>query len=54
LTFAPAAKTELKRLIEIESECCGWVTFAIDGPSVTMTAEGIGEQAIREMWVPEK
>jgi len=54
LTFAPAAKTELKRLIVIESECCGWVTFALDGPIVTMTADGIGEEAIREMWVPEK
>ena len=54
LTFTPAAKNELKRLIEIESECCSWVTFALDGPSVTMTADGIGEQAIREMWVPEK
>jgi hypothetical protein len=54
LTFAPAAKTELKRLIAIESECCGWVTFALDGPIVTMTADGIGEEAIREMWVPEK
>ena len=54
LTFAPAAKTELKRLIVIESECCGWVTFALDGPIVTMTADGIGEQAIRAMWVPEK
>ena len=54
LAFAPAAKTELKRLVVIESECCGWVTFALDGPIVTMTADGIGEQAIRAMWVPEK
>ena len=54
LTFAPDAENELRRLIEIEAECCSWVTFALDGSSVTMTADGIGEQAVREMWVPEK
>jgi hypothetical protein len=54
LTVAGAAESELRRLIEIESECCGWVDFAIVGPSVTMTAVGNeGEQAIRAMWIAD-
>ncbi|HSS94029.1 MAG TPA: hypothetical protein VLR46_08565 [Candidatus Dormibacteraeota bacterium] len=51
LTVAAGAESELRRLIEIEGECCGWVDFAIEGPSVTMTAQGNeGEQAIQAMW----
>jgi hypothetical protein len=35
----------------MEIECCRWITFEFDGPSVKMTASGdAGEQAIREMW----
>lgn len=44
------AETALRQLIDIERECCKWVTFVLDGPSVTMTAEGDGEQAIQAMW----
>jgi hypothetical protein len=54
LTVADGAETELRRLIEIESECCSWVTFVIDGRSVTMSADGdIGEQSIRAMWIAD-
>jgi hypothetical protein len=41
----------LKRLIEIERDCCRWITFRLDGPTVSMTAHGVGESALREMWV---
>jgi hypothetical protein len=41
----------LRQLIDIERECCRWITFRLDGPLVSMTAEGAGESAIREMWV---
>ena len=51
LTVIKDAEQELRRLVEIESVCCSWITFVIDGPSVTMTAPADGEQAIREMWV---
>jgi hypothetical protein len=50
LTVLPNAEPALRHLIEMEIECCRWITFQFDGPSVTLTAEGEGEQTIREMW----
>jgi len=41
----------LKQLIDIERDCCRWITFRLDGPRVSMTAEGAGESSLREMWV---
>jgi hypothetical protein len=41
----------LRQLIDIERDCCRWITFRLDGPQVSMTAEGPGESALREMWV---
>jgi hypothetical protein len=49
LTVVPSAEPALRKLIEMEIECCHWITFQFDGPSVTLTAVGEGEQAIREM-----
>lgn len=43
----------LKQLIDIERDCCRWITFRLDGPEVTLTAEGAGQSAVREMWVIE-
>lgn len=51
LTFTPGGEVALRQLIDIESECCRWITFELDGPAVTMTAPGDGETAIRSMWV---
>ncbi len=51
LTVHPGADLALRQLIDIEAECCRWITFELNGPSVTMTAEGDGEQAIRGMWI---
>jgi hypothetical protein len=51
LTVIPGAEPALRQLVGIEVECCGWITFDFDGPSVKMTAAGeAGEHAIREMW----
>jgi hypothetical protein len=51
LTVIPDAEPALRQLIEMEIECCRWITFEFDGPSVTLTFPGEqGEQAIREMW----
>jgi hypothetical protein len=52
LTVHPGAEAALKQLIDIEAVCCKWNTFALEGGSVTMTAEGAGQQVIRAMWVP--
>jgi hypothetical protein len=40
----------LRQLIDIERDCCRWITFELDGPTVSLTAEGAGAAAIREMW----
>ena len=41
----------LRQLIDIERECCQWITFQLDGPAVSMTARGDGASTIRGMWV---
>jgi len=46
----PGSADTLRALIDIERECCAWITFALFGPSVEMTAPGAGEATIREMW----
>jgi hypothetical protein len=43
----------LRELVDIERECCQWISFDLQGPVVSMTAEGAGESAIRDMWVVE-
>ncbi|HEY6874720.1 MAG TPA: hypothetical protein VI384_00015 [Candidatus Dormibacteraeota bacterium] len=50
LTVHPGSAAALRSLIDIERECCQWITFELDGPVVTMTSRGEGEAAIREMW----
>jgi len=54
LEFHPGSARALRQLIDIERECCRWITFELDGPSVTMTSEGAGASAIRQMWVVEE
>lgn len=51
LAVDPRSEVALRQLIDIERECCRWITFELDGPSVTMTAAGAGESAIREIRV---
>jgi hypothetical protein len=40
----------LRQLVEIERDCCRWITFELDGSSVSMTAAGAGATTIRTMW----
>ena len=51
LEVHPGSEHALLQLIDIERECCRWITFELEGPVVTMTAEGGGASTIREMWV---
>ena len=51
LVFHPGSAEALRQLVDIERECCPWITFVLDGASVTMTSPGAGASAIREMWV---
>jgi hypothetical protein len=51
LVFHPGSADALRQLIEVERECCRWITFELDGATVTMTSPGPGAATIREMWV---
>jgi hypothetical protein len=51
LVVNDASAEALAQLIEIERECCRWINFELDGPTVSMTAEGAGADALRAMWV---
>jgi hypothetical protein len=53
LTFHPGAAGALRQLIHVEADCCRWITFELDGPSVTMIADGPGEQAVQAMFAPD-
>jgi len=50
LEVHPGSAEALRSLVDIERDCCSWITFELDGPVVTMTSPGAGEGAIREMW----
>ena len=50
LAVHPGSATALRQLIDVERECCRWITFQLDGPAVMMTASGGGESTIREIW----
>jgi hypothetical protein len=50
LTVRPGAGPQLDALIDLERDCCPWITFAVNGESVTMTAVGDGEEALRQMF----
>jgi len=54
LSLHPGSADALRQLIDIERECCRWITFVLDGPVVTMTSPGAGESAIRAMWVVDR
>jgi len=47
LTVRPGTGSQLNALVDLERDCCPWITFAVNGESVTMTAVGDGEEALR-------
>ena len=48
---APGAAAALMDLIDLERECCAWITFEIgDASTVTLTAGGDGETVLVEMF----
>ncbi len=51
LTVIPDAAPALRQLIDMEIECCKWISFEVDGPSATMTAAtDAGVESIRALW----
>lgn len=50
LAVDPAAATTLAELVELERDCCAWISFDLDGESLVMTATGDGEPVLRRMF----
>jgi hypothetical protein len=50
LTIRQAARPELRNLIDLERTCCPWITFVAKGDSVTLTAQGAGEEVLVQMF----
>ena len=51
LAVHPGSVPSLLELVNLERACCPWIDFVVEGASVTITAEGDGETAIRSMFV---
>ena len=52
LTYAPAAADALRELAALETQCCAWATWRVDGARLEVTAPGDGEAAVRSMFAP--
>jgi hypothetical protein len=50
LTLRKAARPELRNLIDLERNCCPWITFVVKDDSVTLTAQGAGEDVLVQMF----
>ena len=50
LTVSPAAMLSLGQLVDLERDCCPWITFSLEGESLTMTALGAGEETLVQMF----
>jgi hypothetical protein len=48
-TVEPEVLPELRSLVELERQCCPWMLFSIAGNSLTITADGEGEQVVLAM-----
>jgi hypothetical protein len=49
LTVETEVLPELVSLVELERQCCPWMRFTIAGDSLTITADGEGEQVVLAM-----
>lgn len=50
LVVSPGAGSDLSALIDLEQKCCPWIAFDVNGESVTMTAQGEGEEILVQMF----
>ena len=46
----PGAEEALLKLVDLERQCCAWIDFAVDGSTVTMTADADGEPVLAGMF----
>jgi hypothetical protein len=50
LTVSAVAVSSLRQLVDLERGCCPWITFNLEGDSLTMTAPGAGEEMLVQMF----
>ena len=50
LTVHPSAASALSKLVDLERQCCPWITLLVKGESLTMTTDGEGESVLAEMF----
>ena len=51
LRATPAAARTLRELIDLERECCAWISFDVDSDStITLTAPGDGEEVLAHLF----
>lgn len=51
LAVHPGSAASLVKLVDLERQCCPWMEFVVEDASVTITAAGDGEAAIRSMFL---
>ena len=51
LSAQPGAVEALRELIALERECCAWIDYSVEGSSVTLTAQGDGEDVLAGMFL---
>lgn len=49
LLAEPGGEAALIELIDLERECCAWITFEVNGAVATLTAQGDGEAVLAGM-----
>ena len=52
LIAEPGASKALTDLVDLERECCAWIDFDVDGSAVTLTARGVGQTVLAQMFKP--
>jgi hypothetical protein len=50
LTFERPDEDELRELVALESECCGWAEWRVDGDAVVVSSTGYGVETLHRMF----
>ena len=51
LNAQPGAVEALRKLIDLERDCCEWIDYEVDSTGATLTAEGDGEAVLAGMFL---
>jgi hypothetical protein len=52
LSAEPGALVALRKLIDLERDCCAWIDYDVDSSGATLTAVGDGEAVLAGMFLP--